>query len=141
MGLRRGQDDIQKRRWHLCKEAEVQREVWSFLSGVDAEDRNPGRGTEAWTCVTRASWQLPEVAASCPCCGPPPHSHSLGHLHCHPEQEGLTLTGISQLGVVKKRRLSGTSEKRISQLWMPKGHHFRPHPAIGPYRWVGMEES
>lgn len=112
----------------------------SFLSGIDAEDRNPGRGTEAWTCVTRASWQLLEVAASSPCRGPLPHSHSLGHLHCHPEQEGLTLTGISQLVVVKKRRLSGTSEKRISQLWMPKDCHFRPHPAIGPYCWVGMEE-
>lgn len=37
-------------------------------------------------------------------------------LHGHPEREGPTLSGISQLVVVKKRKLNGTCEERLFQL-------------------------
>lgn len=37
-------------------------------------------------------------------------------LHGRPEQEGPTLSGISQLVVVKKRQLDGTCEEHLFQL-------------------------
>lgn len=39
----------------------------------------------------------------------------------HPEQEGLSLLGISQLLVVKKSSFGNAHEECISQLWDPRG--------------------
>lgn len=96
---------------------------WGVRRAWGSEDRSPDRETVAQRCMSSGwvraleTYRGPGILAApggSSLLSPTSHPCSPGSLSCHPEQEGLTLLGISQLVVVKKRNLGGTCEEHIS---------------------------